>query len=91
MNGEASWYTAAVLLFGVIGLGTLVAIAKSYQAQLRAVRRRVACPRGRQCDCVLLQRPSDGKWVDVASCAAFEDPERVTCEKRCLPMVPALT
>jgi hypothetical protein len=86
MNGEASWLTVAILLFGAAGIGTLAAIGTNIGMKLRAVRRRVACPRGVQCDCVLLQNPSDGRWVDVAACSAFDDPERVTCQRRCLPL-----
>jgi hypothetical protein len=88
MNGSASWITVIVFMVGALCIGGLVAAAKGMGAGLRAVRCRVACPRGMQCDCVLL-RDSDGRWVDVASCSVFDDPERVTCARKCLPMVSA--
>jgi hypothetical protein len=88
MNGSASWITAIVLMVGALGIGGLVAAARRMGAGLRAVRCRVTCPRGMQCDCVLL-RDSEGRLVDVASCSLFDDPERVTCARKCLPMVPA--
>jgi hypothetical protein len=90
MNGEASWLTVAILLFGLLGIGMLAAVGTQIGMKLRAVRRRVQCPRGRECECVLLQNPSDGHWVDVAACSAFDDPERVTCKRRCLERVAAL-
>jgi hypothetical protein len=88
MNGSASWITAIVFMVGALGIAGLIAAASRVGAGLRAVRCRVSCPRGVQCDCVLL-RDSDGRWVDVAACLAFDDPERVTCARKCLSMVPA--
>ncbi len=90
MTGQASWITGAILLFGIAGIVALVSFAQQLGRGVRAVRRRVACPGlGKDCDCVLLQRTSDDRWVDVASCAAFDDPERVPCKKRCLAVVAA--
>lgn len=85
MTGEATWLTAAILLFGLTGIVALAMIGQRIGLGLSAMRRRVTCPKLRKdCDCVLLRRASDGRLVDVASCSAFDDPERVQCKKTCL-------
>jgi hypothetical protein len=89
MTGEATWLTGLFLAFGAFGILVLAIVAQRIGMMVRAARRDVVCPATeRIAHCVVLTDVNDGHPVNIASCSRFDDPERVTCRKRCLSNVP---
>src|SRR5262245_38345598 len=86
----ASALVALLVLLAVAVLGALlvVALAGSLLPATPLVgRARFGCPYSKlTVDAEFVSWPGAESPADVQACSAFEDPAKVTCEKRCLQL-----
>jgi hypothetical protein len=85
MTGEANWLLLVMFPLGFAALLALwffgVWVGRGYQWR----KTKTTCPAsGATVDVTLVTDASTGRIVDVARCAAFEDPNDVRCQKRCI-------
>lgn len=87
MIGNATWLTAAILLFGAVGV-LLLRYAAVRPFKYRFTRRaQIACPVSkRPVECTFVGSTITGELVGLERCTAFADPTRVRCAKACLPL-----
>ena len=85
MNGQASWIDLVVPLAGAAGIAAWLIWSWWALRQYQDEPRDVVCPQnGARVEATLVWDSKEKHWTGVRRCAAFRDPEKVTCELKCV-------